>query len=143
KSGDTIFIDAYRIAVSIEKPPADEKKKDDPFEMLKARSKEDRANLTVALPPRVEEDRTAAMSRTNEEASVEWIGIDMDDDEEDEIEDEDEPAAAAPPPPQPAKRAAPPAPEPKPAPVPAPAPSRPVATPAAAKTPAAPLAEGD
>src|SRR5688572_12263211 len=88
KSGDTIFIDAYRIQVSIEKPPADEKKKADPFEMLKARSKEDRANLTVALPPRGEEDRTAAMSRTNEEASVEWIGIEVD--EEDEIEDEDE-----------------------------------------------------
>lgn len=142
KSGDTIFIDAYRIAVSIEKPPADEKKKDDPFEMLKARSKEDRANLTVALPPRVEEDRTAAMSRTNEEASVEWIGIDMDD-EEDEIED-DEPAVAAPPPPQPAKRAASPAPAPTPAPAPAAAAqARPVATPAAAKPPVAAPAEGD
>lgn len=139
QSGDTIFIDAYRIQVSIEKPPADDKKKDDPFELLKARSKAERANLTVALPPRVEEDRTAAMSRTNEEASVEWIGIDMDDEEE-ELDEDDEPAVAAPAP-QPAKRAAPAAPAP--APVvsrPAPAPAR---EPVAAKPPAAAPVDGD
>lgn len=136
KTGDTIFIDAYRIQVSIEKPPADEKKKDDPFEMLKARNKDSRANLTVALPPRVEEDRTAAMSRT-EEASVEWIGIDMDEDEdEEELEDE---SAVAPPRPQPAKRAAPPPPAPT-APRPAAAPVREAA---AAKTTAAVPVDGD
>jgi type VI secretion system FHA domain protein len=144
KSGDTIFIDAYRIQVSIEKPPADEKKKDDPFEMLKARPADSRANLTVALPPRVEEDRTAAMSRTSEEASVEWIGLNMDEeqdeDEEDEIEDEDHEPAIATPMPAPAKRVA--------SPAPAPTPSRPVAAPvrqavAAKSSPAAAPRDGD
>jgi type VI secretion system protein len=77
KSGDTIYIDAYRISVSIDKPLTDEKKKDDPFELLKARKKEDRANLTVALPPPVaEDDRTAAMVRKKDETSDEWIDMD-------------------------------------------------------------------
>jgi type VI secretion system FHA domain protein len=104
KSGDTIFIDAYRIQVSIEKPPADKKEKDDPFELLKARNKAERANLTVAMPPPVaEDDRTAAMVRTKDDPSVEWIGIDMDD-----IDAKSEPNAAPAPPPQGlAKRAAP------------------------------------
>src|SRR5215218_5047068 len=73
KTGDCIYIDAYRIQVSIEKPHADDKRKDDPFELLKARNKDERANLTVALPPRVaEDDRTTAMVRSSEDASVEW-----------------------------------------------------------------------
>ena len=79
KSGDTIYIDAYRIQVSIEKPVND-KQKHDPFEMLKARGNKERANQTVAMsPPVAEADRTAAIGRPNEDASVEWIGIDMDD----------------------------------------------------------------
>ncbi|HVF15834.1 MAG TPA: type VI secretion system-associated FHA domain protein TagH [Steroidobacteraceae bacterium] len=103
KSGDTIFIDAYRIQVSIESPAASEKQKDDPFELLKSRAREDRANRTVAMSPKSmpEDDRTAAMVRSRDESSVEWIGIDM------ENADTKAKARSAPPPPPPAKRAAP------------------------------------
>ena len=102
KNGDTIYIDAYRIQVLIEKP-VDDEEKDDPFELLKARGNKERvgkgngspahgnaapskarADHTVALAPPVpsvaEEDRTAAIGRPNEDASVEWFGVDMDDD---------------------------------------------------------------
>jgi type VI secretion system FHA domain protein len=125
KTGDTIYIDAYRIHVSIEKPAASEKEKDDPFELLKARGKEargkeargkdargkeERANLTVAMPPPVaEDDRTAAMGRSNsqEDSSLEWFDSEMDDD----VKAAPRQAAAAIPPPaapQPAKRSSPP-----------------------------------
>jgi type VI secretion system FHA domain protein len=80
KSGDTIYIDAYRIQVSIEKPPADERRKDDPFELLKSRRRDERPNHTVAMTPGVaEEDRTAAMVRSSEDASVDWVGIEVND----------------------------------------------------------------
>jgi type VI secretion system FHA domain protein len=77
KSGDTIYIDAYRIQVSIESPAASDKQKDDPFELLKSRAREDRSNRTVAMSGRspVEDDRTAAMARSRDESSVEWIDI--------------------------------------------------------------------
>jgi type VI secretion system FHA domain protein len=122
KSGDTIYIDAYRIQVSIEKPEND-KQKDDPFELLKARGNKERANHTVAMapppdrnpsavsagararPPDVaDEDRTAAIGRSNEEGSVEWYGIDMDDGKKPAAREAPAAAAAAP---QPAKRAVP------------------------------------
>ena len=100
KSGDTIFIDAYRIQVALEKPAKNQKQQDDPFELLKSHAaRDDRANRTVAMSSRggAQEDRTEAMGRATEEPSVEWIGIDVD--------------VATPtlaPTPQPAKRNAPP-----------------------------------
>jgi type VI secretion system FHA domain protein len=104
KSGDTIYIDAYRIQVSIERPAPSDKQQDDPFELLKSRAREDRANRTVAMspPPVAQDDRTAAMVRSRDESNVEWVGIDM--------ENADTQAKVTPAPPepqQPAKRASP------------------------------------
>jgi type VI secretion system FHA domain protein len=145
KSGDTIYIDAYRIQVSIEKP-ANDKQKDDPFELLKARGNNNRADRTVAMSSSdrsssasvgarerssavLDDDRTAAIGRSHDEASVEWYGIDMEDDKKPAAR-EASPAA------QPAKRAAPPPPRSSP---PAPAPREPVA----AKAPSAASASSD
>lgn len=98
KTGDTIYIDAYRIQVVLEKPAANQKQHDDPFELLKARAREDRSNRTVAMTPAAaQDDRTEAMGRVADEASVEWIGINVD----------DAPATTLAPAPQPAKRSAP------------------------------------
>jgi type VI secretion system FHA domain protein len=62
KDGDTIYIDAYRIQVSIEKPAGRNKLEDDPLELLKAHSRNARHDKTVAMPP-AEDDRTESMVR--------------------------------------------------------------------------------
>jgi type VI secretion system FHA domain protein len=73
KHGDTIYIDAYRIQVSIVKPAAASKLEGDPFELLKAHSRNVRDDKTVAMLPR-EDDRTESMVRKSEaEPSVEWV----------------------------------------------------------------------
>lgn len=103
KDGDLLFIDAYKIQVSIEKPVAAKKKGDDPFELLQAHARRD--DRTVAMPS-AESDRTEAMGRRGEEARLEWFGSN----------DEDAPATVVTPPPPsaiaqaPAKRTAPPSP---------------------------------
>jgi type VI secretion system FHA domain protein len=127
KSGDTIYIDAYRIQVSIESPAASDKQKDDPFELLKSRAREDRSNRTVAMSARsaVEDDRTAAMARARDESSVEWIDIDN-------TESKHAPAASRPD--QPAQRT------PR---TPTPSTPAPPRVDAVTKTTAAPALEGD
>jgi type VI secretion system FHA domain protein len=77
KDGDLLYIDAYRIQVSIAKPTVAKAKDDDPFELLKARARGPREDKTIAMPPSVENDRTAALARRGEDvamAGVEWFG---------------------------------------------------------------------
>lgn len=124
KDGDLLYIDAYRIQVAIEKPVA-KKQDNDPFELLQAHARNGREDKTVAMPSG-QLDRTEAMSRRTEEASVEWFGS----------KDEDAPATVATAPPAavaqaPVKRSAPPP----------PSPAR-VLPPAPRETPAAPKRAG-
>ena len=116
--GDLLFIDAYRIQVSIEKPAHAGKKHDDPFELLKAHARNERSDKTVAMAPRSQEDRTESMVRTKgEESSVDWIAIDsVDEVDSPKTQLLSQPAAT------PAKRVASPPPPPPPSP-PRPAPS--------------------
>jgi type VI secretion system FHA domain protein len=105
KHGDTIYIDAYRIQVSIEKPNAGNKLEGDPFELLKAHSRNVRNDKTVAmLPP--EDDRTESMMRKRDaEPAVEWFQeSDADDGDNKEASRAPPPAAA---PAKAAKRTAP------------------------------------
>ena len=72
--GDLLYIDAYRIQVSIEKPVGANSKQDDPFEFLKAHARDPRADKTVAMSPRTQDDRTQSMGRKKgSETSVEWF----------------------------------------------------------------------
>lgn len=71
RDGDMLYIDAYRIQVSIEKPAAASRENDDPFELLKAASRaRDDKKTTAQLP---NEDRTVSMGHNGEELTVEWI----------------------------------------------------------------------
>jgi len=76
KDGDLLYIDAYRIQVSIAKPAPAKAKADDPFALLKAHAHAAREDKTVAMSPPVEDDRTAAMARHGDDAAdaaVEWF----------------------------------------------------------------------
>lgn len=77
KTGDCIYIDAYQIQVSIEKPAAGSRQDEDPFELLKARAQNGRGDKTVALMPK-EDDRTESMVRSNDDQSMEWFDSDDD-----------------------------------------------------------------
>lgn len=74
--GDLLYIDAYRIQVSIQQPAAATKQEDDPFELLKAHGRNSRGDKTVAMTPRTNEDRTVSMGRSGEDVAVEWLGSD-------------------------------------------------------------------
>lgn len=62
KDGDLLYIDAYRIQVSIEQPSRSKAKEVDPFELLKARAFEVQAEKTIALST-PDEDHTESMVR--------------------------------------------------------------------------------
>lgn len=70
--GDVLFIDAYRIQVSIQKPASETVRDDDPFEFLNARARDGHRDQTVAMVAR-ERGRSEDVAR-GEEPSIEWFG---------------------------------------------------------------------
>jgi type VI secretion system FHA domain protein len=72
KDGDELYIDSYRIRVSIQKPAAADSHQD-PFEFLKAVSREVREDRTVAMQSQAPEDRTSQLSRSNADSATEWL----------------------------------------------------------------------
>jgi type VI secretion system protein ImpI len=77
KHGDELYIDSYRIRVSIEKPATADPQKD-PFEFLKVASRE--AEKTVVMQPQPREDRTSSLARSDIDLAVEWLDENEDDD---------------------------------------------------------------
>src|SRR5690606_38758990 len=67
KDGDLLYIDAYRIQVSIEQPARAKGKEVDPFELLKARSFDVQPEQTIAMSSS-QDDHTASMVRHGEPA---------------------------------------------------------------------------
>jgi type VI secretion system FHA domain protein len=78
KDGDVLYIDAFRIQVSIQKPAGVRKRDNDPFELLNARARDARHDKTVAMTAGERNDHTENMIRSDE-SPVEWVGgIDID-----------------------------------------------------------------
>jgi type VI secretion system FHA domain protein len=74
KDGDELYIDSYRIRVSIRKPTAADSHQD-PFEFLKAVSREEREDRTAAMHSQAPEDRnrTSQLSRSSADSATEWL----------------------------------------------------------------------
>ncbi len=75
KDGDLLYIDAYRIQVTIAKPIPAQREERDPFELLDPRAV--RNDRTVAMPSR-EHDCTEALARHGDGAAVEWFDTSAD-----------------------------------------------------------------
>lgn len=79
KHGDLLFIDAYRIQVSIEKGAKNDPNDIDPFELLKEAGRGARRDNTVALQPGRKSDVTVSMDLGVEDPSVQWLDEDAED----------------------------------------------------------------
>ncbi len=79
KHGDLLYIDAYRIQVSIQKNVKANAQDRDPFELLAAAGRGSRFDNTVAMQPQRKDDHTVGMNRDSDEPAVEWLDADDED----------------------------------------------------------------